>query len=238
MVKMQIFTHLLCKTVLFDKIIIGDSMKFLRELGIEIENKNLLYTALTHTSYSNEVGGENYERLEFLGDSVIELIMSEYFYKNRNMTEGDMSKTRASYVCEAALYEYSKKINLIPYINVGNGVDKDNETIVADVFEAVLAVIYLEKGLDVAKDYIYKIVLPYVENKTIFLSDYKSHLQEMVQTEKKSLEYIVVEESGPAHDKTFKVNVLVDGIIFGSGIGKSKKEAEQNAAKNAIKKAV
>ena len=238
MVKMQIFTHLLCKTILFDKIIIGDSMKFLRELGIEIENKNLLYTALTHTSYSNEVGGENYERLEFLGDSVIELIMSEYFYKNRNMTEGHMSKTRASYVCEAALYEYSKKINLIPYINVGNGVDKDNETIVADVFEAVLAVIYLEKGLDVAKDYIYKIVLPYVENKTIFLSDYKSHLQEMVQTEKKSLEYIVVEESGPAHDKTFKVNVLVDGIIFGSGIGKSKKEAEQNAAKNAIKKAV
>ena len=238
MIKMQIFTHLLCKTILFDKIIIGDSMKFLRELGIEIENKNLLYTALTHTSYSNEVGGENYERLEFLGDSVIELIMSEYFYKNHNMTEGDMSKTRASYVCEAALYEYSKKINLIPYINVGNGVDKDNETIVADVFEAVLAVIYLEKGLDVAKDYIYKIVLPYVENKTIFLSDYKSHLQEMVQTEKKSLEYIVVEESGPAHDKTFKVNVLVDGIIFGSGIGKSKKEAEQNAAKNAIKKAV
>ena len=213
-------------------------MKFLRELGIEIENKELLYTALTHSSYSNEMGGENYERLEFLGDSVLELIMSEYFYKNEHMTEGDMSKIRASYVCESALYEYSKKINLIPYINVGHGVDKDNETIVADVFEAVLAVIYLEKGLDVAKKYIYNVVVPYIEERRVFLSDYKSHLQEMVQTEKKSLEYVLVSETGPAHDKTFKVNVLVDNIIFGTGVGKSKKEAEQNAAKNAIKKAV
>ena len=213
-------------------------MKYLKELGIDIENKELLYTALTHSSYSNENGGENYERLEFLGDSVLQLIMSEYFYKNRHMTEGDMSKIRASYVCEAALYEYSKKINLIPYIKVGHGVESDNETIVADIFEALLAVIYLEKGLEVARDYIYKIVIPYVKEKRIFLSDYKSHLQEMVQTEKKSLDYILIEESGPSHDKTFKVNVLVDGIVFGTGIGKSKKEAEQNAAKNAIKKAV
>ena len=213
-------------------------MKFLRELGIDINNKELLYTALTHSSYSNEEGGENYERLEFLGDSVLQLIMSEYFYKNCKMTEGDMSKIRASYVCEAALYEYSKKINLIPYIRVGHGVEVDNETIVADIFEAVLAVIYLEKGLDIAKDYVYKVIIPYVEAKKVFLSDYKSHLQEMVQTEKKSLEYILIDESGPAHDKTFKVNVLVDGIVFGTGSGKSKKEAEQNAAKNAIKKAV
>ena len=213
-------------------------MKFLKEFGIEINNKKLLYTAFTHSSYSNEEGGDNYERLEFLGDSVLELIISEYFYKNGLMTEGDMSKIRASYVCENALYEYSKKINLINYINVGHGVDKDNETIIADVFEAVLAVIYLEKGLDIARDYIYNIVVPYIENKTVFLSDYKSYLQEMVQTEKKSLEYVIISEEGPQHDKTFKVNVLVDGIVFGTGIGKSKKEAEQNAAKNAIKKAV
>ena len=212
-------------------------MKFLRELGINIDNKKMLITALTHSSYSNELGGDNYERLEFLGDSVLQLIMSEYFYKNHNMSEGDMSKIRASFVCEAALYEYSKKINLIPYINVGHGLDKNNETIVADVFEAVLAVIYLEKGLDAARDYIYKIVIPYVKEKRVFLSDYKSHLQEMVQTEKKSLEYVLISEIGPQHDKTFKVNVLVDGIVFGTGVGKSKKEAEQNAAKDAIKKA-
>ena len=213
-------------------------MKFLRELGIDIENKDLLYTALTHSSYSNEFGGENYERLEFLGDSVLQLIMSEYFYKNRHMSEGDMSKTRASYVCENALYEYSKKINLLPYIRVGHGLDHTiNETIIADVFEAVLAVIYLEKGYEVARDYIYKIAVPFIEEKRKFLSDYKSHLQELVQTEKKSLEYVLVSESGPAHDKRFKVNVLVNGIVFGTGVGKSKKEAEQYAARDAINKA-
>ena len=214
-------------------------MKFLSDLGIEIENVDLLTTALTHSSYSNEAGGENYERLEFLGDSVLQLIMSEYFYKNHDLSEGDMSKTRASYVCENALYEYSKKINLIPYVRVGHGLDHtENETIIADVFEAVLAVIYLDKGYDVTKDYIYKVAIPFIENKRIFLSDYKSHLQEMVQTEKKSLEYVLIEETGPAHDKRFKVNVLVDNIVFGTGIGRSKKEAEQNAAKDAIKKAV
>lgn len=214
-------------------------MKFLSDLGIEIENIELLTIALTHSSYSNEMGGENYERLEFLGDSVLQLIMSEYFYKNHDLSEGDMSKTRASYVCENALYEYSKKINLIPYVRVGHGLDHtENETIIADVFEAVLAVIYLDKGFEVAKDYIYKVIIPFVKEKRVFLSDYKSHLQEMVQTEKKSLEYVLIEETGPAHDKRFKVNVLVDNIVFGTGIGRSKKEAEQNAAKDAIKKAV
>ena len=214
-------------------------MEFLNNLGIEIKNKELLNIALTHSSYSNEFGGENYERLEFLGDSVLQLIMSEYFFKNGEFTEGEMSKIRASYVCENALYEYSKKINLIPNIKVGHGLDHMiNETIIADVFEAVLAVIYLDKGLDVAKEYIYKVVIPYVIEKRVFYNDYKSHLQEMVQTEKKSLEYVLVSESGPAHDKRFKVSVLVDNIVFGTGIGKSKKEAEQNAAKDAIKKAV
>lgn len=213
-------------------------MKFLKDLGIEIKNKDLLRIALTHSSYSNEYGGENYERLEFLGDSVLQLIMSEYFYKYTNLSEGDMSKTRASYVCEAALFEYSKKINLIPAIKVGNGLDhSNNETIIADIFEAVLAVIYLDKGYSVARDYIYKIVIPYIEKKQVFLSDYKSHLQEMVQTERKSLEYVIINETGPAHDKRFTVNVLVDGIIFGTGTGKSKKEAEQASAKDAIKKA-
>jgi len=213
-------------------------MKFLKDLGIEIKNKDLLIIALTHSSYSNEFGGENYERLEFLGDSVLQLIMSEYFYKNKNMSEGDMSKTRASYVCENALYEYSKKINLIPAIRVGHGLDHtENETIIADIFEAVLAVIYLDKGYEVAREYIYNIVIPFIEEKRIFLTDYKSHLQEMVQTEKRSLEYVLIEESGPAHDKRFKVQVLVDGIVFGTGVGKSKKEAEQASAKDAIKKA-
>ena len=211
-------------------------MKFLSDYNIKINENGLINTALTHSSYSNECGGENYERLEFLGDAILEAVSSEYFYLNTNLSEGDMSKKRASYVCENALFEYSKKIGLIPYIKVGNGMDKDNETIVADVFESVLAVIYLEKGFEIVKKYILDIMVPYIENNISFYSDYKSHLQELVQTDKKSLDYIVEEETGPAHDKTFVVSVFVDGIKFGSGIGKSKKEAEQKAAKDAIEK--
>ena len=211
-------------------------MKFLTDYQIELNENGLINTALTHSSYSNECGGDNYERLEFLGDAILEAVSSEYFFINTSLKEGDMSKMRASYVCESALYEYSKKIGLIPYIKVGNGMDKDNETIVADVFESVLAVIYLELGFDVVKKYILDIMVPYIKSNTIFYSDYKSFLQELVQTDKKSLEYNIVKEYGPAHDKTFEVEVIVDGMIFGKGIGKSKKEAEQKAAHDAIKK--
>ena len=211
-------------------------MKFLTDYQIILKDETLINIALTHSSYSNECGGENYERLEFLGDAILEAVSSEYFYLNTSLKEGDMSKMRASYVCESALYEYSKKIGLIPYIKVGNGMEKDNPTIVADVFESVLAVIYLELGFDKVKKYILDILIPYIESKTVFYSDYKSHLQELVQTDKKSLDYIIVSESGPAHDKTFEVEVIVDGITYGSGIGKSKKEAEQKAAKDAIEK--
>lgn len=211
-------------------------MKFLSKYNIELKNDELINIALTHSSYSNECGGENYERLEFLGDAILQAVSSEYFYLNTNLNEGDMSKIRASYVCESALFEYSKNIGLIPYIKVGNGMEQDNVTIVADIFESVLAVIYLELGFVSVKKYILDIMVPYIESKTVFYSDFKSHLQELVQTDKKSLEYRVINESGPAHDKTFEVEVIVDGIVFGTGIGKSKKDAEQKAAQDAIKK--
>lgn len=211
-------------------------MDFLSELGIIIKNEELLKTALTHSSYANENNVESYERLEFLGDAVLELATSDYFYLHRNMAEGDMSKVRASYVCEEALYEYSKKIGLIDHIRCGNGVSNDTVSIVADCFESVLGVIYLEHGFSVAKKYALGIIVPYIENNVIFIQDNKSYLQEMVQMDKSSLEYVVVGEEGPAHDKKFTVEVIVDGIKFGTGVGKSKKEAEQNAAKDAIKK--
>ena len=148
-----------------------------------------------------------------------------------------MSKIRASYVCENALAYYAKEIGIDKCIRVGNGQLHDiNDTIIADVFEAVLAVIFLECGFDVAKKYIYQTVIPSIEAKKDFLSDYKTKLQEMVQTDKKSLEYEVINESGPAHDKTFEVVVKIDNIVYGKGIGKSKKEAEQNAALDAINK--
>ena len=150
-----------------------------------------------------------------------------------------MSKKRASFVCESALATYAKEIGLNKYIRVGHGqANNINDTIIADVFESTLGAIYLECGFDVAKKYVDEIVLPYVQKGTIFLSDYKSLLQEMVQTDKKSLEYVIVKEEGPAHDKTFTISVVIDGIVYGTGVGKSKKEAEQHAAYDAYQKSV
>ena len=211
-------------------------MDFLDNAGIKIKNEELLLTALTHSSYANEEKVNSYERLEFLGDAVLELATSEYFYLKTNLKEGDMSKVRASYVCENALFEYSNKIGLTKHIRVGNGISKLTESIVADCFESVLAVIFLEHGFSVAKKFALSIIVPYIESGYNFIHDSKSYLQEMVQTDKKSLEYVVTRETGPAHDKTFEVDVVVDGIRFGHGIGKSKKEAEQSAANDAIKK--
>ena len=206
----------------------------LSKYGVSSDNK-ILGVALTHTSYANEHNVPSYERLEYLGDAVLELIMSDYFYKNTDYSEGKMSKVRASYVCEAALDKYAEVIHLRDYIKVGHSLESDiNETITADVFEAVIATIYLNSGYNKAKEFVMDIAKPFILNNVKFMSDYKSYLQELVQTDKKSLSYNVVKETGPAHDKTFEVEVEVDGIIYAHGIGKSKKEAEQNAAKNAI----
>lgn len=209
----------------------------LESLGIVIHDEKLLETALTHSSYSNEHGTENYERLEFLGDAVLELVSSEYFFLSTSYNEGDMSKIRASYVCEEALARYAEDLGLTKYIRVGHGQEKDiNHTIVADVFESVLAVIYLENGLEVVKKFILDLMVLYVEKKVQFIHDYKSKLQEMVQTDKKSLEYVILNEEGPAHKKIFTIEVRIDGLVYGKGVGSSKKEAEQNAARDAYEK--
>ena len=208
----------------------------LTKYGLTMDNK-YLQIALTHTSYANEHNVESYERLEYLGDAVLELVISDYFFKNTKLAEGKMSKKRSMYVCEEALDAYAKDIDLAKYIKVGNGMHNEvNATIVADVFEAVIASIYLNNGLSKAKEFIYDIIIPKIEENNVYLSDYKSYLQELVQTNQKSVEYIVVNEYGPSHDKTFEVEARVDGMLYGRGIGKSKKEAEQNAARDAIKK--
>ena len=212
-------------------------MDFLNKYNISIKNKDLLLTALTHSSYANEHNCQNYERLEFLGDAVLELITSDYFYNDGKLNEGEMTKKRASYVCEEALSEYAKEIGYIPYIRVGHGqLNNINETIIADIFEAILGVIYLDCGFEIAKKYINEIIIPHIKDNDVYLADYKSALQELIQTDKKTLEYVLINESGPAHDKTFTVEVKVDNIIYGKGIGKTKKEAEQYAAKDAFKK--
>lgn len=204
--------------------------------GITIKNEKLLKEALTHSSYSNEHGGTCYERLEYLGDAVLEIVCSEYLYKNTNNPEGEMSRLRSLYVCENALYEYSKSINLKDYILLGNGIDEANKTIIADVFEAVMAVIYLESGLSTVKKLFNSLIVPHIESHDDFLMDYKSLLQESAQTVKKSVTYRLVEESGPAHLKKFKVEVIIDGLVFGVGEGSTKKSAEQQAAKDAYMK--
>lgn len=211
-------------------------MNFLEKYGIIIKNEELLQRALTHSSYANEHHVESYERLEFLGDAVLELAMSEYFYFKTKENEGAMSKIRASYVCENALYEYSKDIGLIEYIKFGKGINASITSAVADCFESVLAVIFIEHGFSVAKKYVLDIIVPYIEKGVKFIHDNKSYLQECLQMHQKTLEYVVTHESGPAHNKVFEVDVLIDGIRYGTGIGHSKKEAEQAAALEALKK--
>lgn len=213
-------------------------MDFLDKFEIKNVDEDLFMSAITHSSYSNEHKGcANYERLEYLGDAVLELIISEYYYINTKDEEGTMSKERASFVCENALAHYAKDIGLDKYIRVGHGQINDiNDTIIADVFESVLGAIYLSCGLEVATKYIHQIVIPYIEKDFRFLGDYKTLLQELVQTDKKSLEYVLINESGEPHNKTFEVAVKINNIVYGKGIGKSKKEAEQKAAFDAYKK--
>lgn len=203
-----------------------------------IKNDNKIYqVALTHSSYANEVGGEHYERLEFLGDAVLQLIISEYFYKKTKLTEGEMSKLRASFVCENALSTYAENIGLTKLIKLGHALkNTESDAIAADVFESVTAAIYLNCGYNKAKEFVYDAALSYLKEGKGFMSDYKSYLQEMVQTDNKSVIYNVIKETGPSHDKTFEVEVVVGDIVYGTGVGKNKKEAEQKAAHNAILK--
>ncbi|MEG0994921.1 MAG: ribonuclease III [Bacilli bacterium] len=212
------------------------------KLGIEINNIKLYKAAFCHSSYANEVGNmDDYERLEFLGDAVVELIISEYLYKNNDCLEGELTKLRSRYVCENANYEYALYLGLNNLIKVGVGEAKDNgkykKAIVADVFEALMGAIYLDLGYETVKRVILSIIVPFILNPTVnFFNDYKSVLQEYVQTEGKSVHYELIDERGAPHDKTFVMSVMIDNICYGEGIGSSKKDAEQEAAKTALQK--
>jgi len=212
--------------------------EFLNRYGIIPNNIKLYGVAMSHSSYANEhKDKKNYERLEFLGDAVLELVVSEYLYKNYEQDEGDMTKMRANYVCENANYEYMNKLGLIEYIKVGNGeVTNIKKAIVADIFEAFIGAIYLDQGFDKAKEFVLDVITPYIINKTYFFNDYKSILQEAVQTDRRSLAYELVDESGPAHDKSFTIVVRIDDVIYGKGKAGNKKEACQLAAKEALEK--
>ena len=210
-------------------------MEILDKLNIHT-NKDLYQKAFTHTSYSNEHNVESYERLEFLGDAVLELTISDYLYNEKHLEEGTMTKMRASYVCEEACATYAKELKLEKDILLGSGESEANTTILADVFESFIGAMYLDKGFRTTSKFVMDIIIPYIEKKIDFLHDYKSELQELVQTVRKSVSYEIINELGPAHNKTFTYQVMVDNIVMGIGSGSSKKQAEQAAAKMALEK--
>lgn len=216
-------------------------MNLEEKYNIDLKN-DLVKRAFTHSSYVNETKkGEDYERLEFLGDKILDFIVSEYLYISEHLKEGEMTKIRACYVCENALYEYSKRLEFGKYLRLGKGEEasggRDRKAILADTFEAFLAAVYLTYGIDKVKEIVYDTVIKSIESKEdLFLHDYKSILQELLQTDKEGASYELLNEEGPSHNKTFTIAVKLDGVILGIGTAGSKKEAEQEAAKDALSK--
>lgn len=217
------------------------------KIGYTFKNPELVNTALTHSSYSNEMrakagGVECNERMEFLGDSVLSIITSEYiFEKYKELPEGELTKIRANTVCENALFEYAKEISLGDYMYLGHGEERSggrtHKAILADAFEALLAAIYLDGKMECAR----KFLLPYISDKIERLmregrrEDYKSHLQQFVQRGHGDvLEYLQTGEEGPAHDKRFYFEVRLNNGVIGKGSGGTKREAEQEAAREAL----
>ena len=220
-------------------------LKELQEkIGYTYENEGLLRHALTHSSYANEKrmkkGADN-ERLEFLGDAVLEIVTSEFLYhKYPNRPEGELTKIRASLVCEPTLADCTKELSLGNYLYLGKGEDRTGgrkrPSILSDALEAVIGSLYLDGGLEIAKAFILRFILTDTEKKQLFY-DSKTILQEILQKDfKERVEYVLTDEYGPDHDKHFKVDAVFRGQIFGSGEGKTKKRAEQQAAYEAILK--
>ncbi|SHH47680.1 ribonuclease-3 [Butyrivibrio fibrisolvens DSM 3071] len=213
-------------------------------IGYHFKDRALIRMALTHSSFANEQKinkQPDYERLEFLGDSVLEMVSSTYLYNNYpDKKEGQMTKMRASMVCEQALAFCARDFELEKYILLGKGEEstggRHRDSIISDVMEAVIGAIYIDGGIEAAKKHIDKFILNDLENKQIFI-DAKSVLQELVQKDSsKTLSYEICGESGPEHDKIFKSRVLVNGEILGEGEGHTKKAAEQQAAYQAVLK--
>lgn len=213
-------------------------------LNYKFKNIKLLNDALIHSSYANEVRGNTHsnERLEFLGDSVLSIIVSDHiFNKFSNMPEGELTRLRASLVCEKSLCGFSRELGIGEYLKLGKGEDKnggrERDSILADAFEAVLAAIYLDGGMQAAKKHIMNTVLRDLKhNDDETFKDYKTTLQEIIQRNpEECVSYILIDESGPDHNKSFTVEVHLNSNVIGTGCGKSKKQAEQMAAKQALK---
>lgn len=220
-------------------------MKTLEErLGYQFKNRSLLENALTHSSYANEhrdSGMSSNERLEFLGDSVLGMVVADHLYREHpQMPEGELTRTRAAMVCEGSLFEVARALELGKYLRLGKGEDagggRERPSILADATEAVLAAVYLDGGIAQARRLIRVLILGNEEEMSAS-RDYKTALQELVQRESgQKLTYRLVGEEGPDHAKRFSVEVELNGKTVGAGEGRTKKAAEQNAAKAAIEK--
>ncbi|WP_152656422.1 ribonuclease III [Oceanobacillus sp. CFH 90083] len=217
-----------------------------QKLEITFQQKGLLKEAFTHSSYVNEYKKDKLndnERLEFLGDAVLELAVSQYLYRNnQEMPEGEMTKLRAAIVCEASLTVFAKQLGFGQYILLGKGEDKtggrERPAILADAFEAFLGALYLDRGFDAVLSFLNTHIFPTLTVDTsTSVMDYKSHLQEIVQQQKdRKIEYQIIDERGPSHHKEFIAQVVIQGEPAGKGNGRTKKEAEQKAAKAALEK--
>ncbi len=217
---------------------------FEKVIDYKFNNPKLLQVALTHSSYANEMkdkGVKCNERLEFLGDAVLSIVVADYIFENMpELPEGELTKLRSSLVCEKALFKFGKEINLGDYLKLSkgekNGGGAQRPSIVSDAFEAVIAAIYLDGGIEPARKHILRFVIPEINNRnTKPFKDYKTTLQEIVQKNPgEKISYRLVSETGPDHDKHFVFEVLLNSNAIGKGGGRSKKEAEQNAAKEAL----
>jgi len=218
--------------------------KFQREIGIQFLNERLLKQAFTHSSYVNEHRRKPYEdneRLEFLGDAVLELTVSQYLYRKYPlMSEGELTKLRAAIVCEPSLVTFAHALSFGKLVLLGKGEEltggRERPALLADVFEAFVGALYLDQGMEVVNSFLTKVVFPKIDEGAFsHVMDYKSQLQELVQRDAAGvIEYRIHQEKGPAHNKEFVSNVSLNGEILGTGVGRSKKEAEQKAAQEAL----
>lgn len=221
-----------------------DIKAFQREIGINFKQEQLLEKALTHTSYAYEHNVESNEKLEFLGDAILEYVISDYLFKRYgNLKEGEMTKVRAGVVCEESLYNIALKHNFSDFLNIGkselacNG--NKRPAVLADSVEAVIAAIYLDNGIDTAREFIMKNLSEAVENasKNVGKKDYKTVLQEKLQEHGDvNIQYKTIKEEGPDHNKKFTVELFVNGKSISTGKGSNKKTAEMQAAKKALEK--
>ncbi len=222
-----------------------DFTEFEKKIGYTFKSKELLHEALSHSSYANECrqhGRHSNERLEFLGDSVLSIVVSEHLFNHfKHLPEGELTKIRASLVCEKALFEFSKKIDLGQHILLGRGEEnsggRERPSIVSDAFEAVIAAIFLDGGMSAAEKYVLSFIPKNLDsNSSKALQDYKTMLQEIIQKNpEERVEYVLADQIGPDHDRRFVVNVCLNSNVIGTGEGHSKKQAEQAAAKEALK---